>query len=256
MTACLIKILPIVLILMYAGAIGMHCAKHPRGAYVMYASAWAGSAVLFVCNWIMAQAPPFGNMHHVMCLVPLLMGSAYLYVAKVQRHAWLLPHYSVTCLLALIGALCMPYQSTWRQMPALQSPWFVPHVTAYIVSYGLMTVATFLALSVSWMKSAETRLMRAAHDTVKLAFPLLSFGLWSGAVWADEAWSGYWAWDVKEVWSLITWSIYFSYFHLKRAGVSSRCLRGFLFTAFATLLVTFLVVNLLPGTESLHSYAQ
>lgn len=256
MSVCLIKILPIVLILMYAGAIGMHCAKRPRGAYVMYALAWAGTAVLFVCNWIMAQAPPFGNMHHVMCLVPLLMGPAYLYVVKAQRHAWLLPHYSVACLLALIGALCMPYQSTWRQMPALQSPWFVPHVTAYIVSYGLMTVATFLALSVSWMKSAETRLMRAAHDTVKLAFPLLSFGLWSGAVWADAAWSGYWAWDVKEVWSLITWSIYFSYFHLIRTGVSSRCLRGVLFTAFATLLITFLVVNLLPGTESLHSYAQ
>lgn len=252
----LIKVLPIFLILLYTGALGLHFAKRPRWSWVVFSLAWVGSVALFACNWVVAQAPPFGNMHHVMCLVPMLMGPAYLYVAKVQGHAWLLPHYAVACLLALIGALCMPYQSTWRQMPALQSPWFVPHVTAYIVSYGLMTVATFLALSVSWARSAEMRLMRAAHDTVKLAFPLLSFGLWSGAVWADAAWSGYWAWDIKEVWSLITWTIYFSYFHLMRIGGTPRCLRVVLFVAFAALLITFLVVNLMPGTESLHSYAQ
>ncbi len=256
MTDYLIKALPIFLMLLYAGAIALHYAKYSRLACVTYATAWMGAVALFVCNWAVAQAPPFGNMHHVMCLVPLLMGPAYMYAAKIQKHAWLFPHYATTCLLALIGALCMPYQSTWRQMPALQSPWFVPHVTAYIVSYGLLTVATFLALSGSWRHSAETRLMRAAHDTVKLAFPLLSFGLWSGAVWADAAWSGYWAWDVKEVWSLITWSVYLIYFHLVYTGVSTRCLRTALFIAFAALLITFLVVNLMPGTESLHSYAQ
>ncbi|MCC8020876.1 MAG: cytochrome c biogenesis protein CcsA [Akkermansia sp.] len=256
MSVFLIHYLPFLLLTLYAAAATSFLRERVRGAGALYTIAWGGSLLLFVCNWTAAQAPPFGNMHHVMCLVPLLMGPAYLYSAKAQGHGWLLPHYAAACILALIGAMCMPFQTSWRQMPALQSPWFVPHVTAYIVSYGLLTVAAFLALSACWSRHREARLTRAAHDTVKLAFPLLSFGLWSGAIWADAAWSGYWAWDVKEVWSLITWALYLGYFHLAHTGASPHVRRLLLLAAFAALIVTFLVVNLMPGMESVHSYAQ
>lgn len=250
-----IVILPAVLLLGFVGAMALWYGGRRKGATAVSGAAWLGSVALLVCNGVAAQAPPVGNMHHVMCLFPVVMGPMYLYAARVQKHAWLLPYFAGACALALAGALCMPFQASWRQMPALQSPWFVPHVTAYVLSYGLMTVATLLVL-VSYVRHAAVRrYLQAAHDTVKLAFPLMSFGLWSGAVWADAAWSGYWAWDIKEAWSLVTWGLYVIYFHLVHLPGWSRASRAVLLAAFAALVVTFLVVNLLPRLDSMHSYA-
>lgn len=250
-----IVVMPGVLLAAYALAMVCWFRGAERAAMRVYGGAWLGSIALLVCNAIAAQAPPVGNMHHVMCLFPVVMGPVFLYSARVQRHAWLLPYFAGACVLALAGALCMPFQASWRQMPALQSPWFVPHVTAYVLSYGLMTVATLLVL-VSYGRKAELhRYLRAAHDTVKLAFPLMTFGLWSGAVWADAAWSGYWAWDIKEAWSLVTWGLYVIYFHLVRLPGWNRACRAVLLAAFAALVITFLVVNLLPRLDSMHSYA-
>lgn len=250
-----ITVLPGILLAAYALAMVMWYRGNEAVGRYIFLGAWAGSAVLLVLNGVVAQAPPVGNMHHVMCLFPVVMGPVYLYAARVQKNAWLLPYFAGACALALAGALCMPFQASWRQMPALQSPWFVPHVTAYVLSYGLMTVATLLVLVSYRQKASMRRYLRAAHDTVKLAFPLMTFGLWSGAVWADAAWSGYWAWDIKEAWSLVTWGLYVIYFHLVRLPGWNRACRAVLLAAFAALVVTFLVVNLLPKLESMHSYA-
>lgn len=232
------------------------CKGRQRWAFRFFVMGWLVSAVLLAYNWKLAQAPPFGNMHHVMCIVPLVLGPAYLYSWKVQKHAWLLGYFAGAAVLFMVGALCMPVLDSWRQMPALQSPWFVPHVAAYLLSYGLMTVATVLVAVSCWRRWESDKFMDAAHDTVLLGFPLMSFGLWSGAVWADAAWGGYWAWDIKEVWSLVTWGLYLVYFHIPRKPERLRSRRVVLFLAFAALLVTFLVVNLLPKVASMHSYAQ
>ena len=98
--------------------------------------------------------------------------------------------------------------------------------------------------------------MRAADEVVKLAFPFLTFGLWSGALWADAAWGRYWAWDIKEVWALITWFIYLIYFHAGREKAGLTVRRSLLVLGFAAVLITFFVVNLLPDISSVHSYAR
>ncbi len=250
-----IVVLPGVLLAVYVLAIALWHRGYESAARTLYVGAWFGSLALLVCNGLVAEAPPVGNMHHVMCLFPVVMGPLYAYAARVRKHAWLLPYFAGACALALAGALCMPFQASWRQMPALQSPWFVPHVTAYVLSYGLMTVATLLTVMSFVRKYEAARYMRAAHDIVKLGFPLMTFGLWSGAVWADAAWSGYWAWDIKEAWSLVTWGLYVVYFHLVRLPGWNRACRAVLLAAFAALVVTFLVVNLLPRLDSMHSYA-
>lgn len=247
--------LPGVLLALYALATAFWRWQREKAALRVFLAAWLGSVALLAFNGVVAQAPPVGNMRHVMCLFPVVMGPVYLYASRMQKHAWLLPYFAGACALALAGALCMPFQASWRQMPALQSPWFVPHVTAYVLSYGLMTVATLLVLMSYARKTEARRYMRAAHDTAKLAFPLMTFGLWSGAVWADVAWSGYWAWDIKEAWSLVTWGLYVIYFHLVRLPGWNRAGRVVLLAAFAALVVTFLVVNLLPRLDSMHSYA-
>ena len=224
------------------------CKGAERTAWHSHLVVWILAALLFVADWVMAQAPPFGNMRHVLAFFPLVMYPAAVYLRRyrgISVDGWL----AAASALALIGALCMPLQSGWRQMPALQSPWFAPHVISYVLSYGLMAVA---ALMVAIRPQDE----RTADALVKLAFPFMTFGLWSGALWADAAWGAYWSWDIKEVWALITWCIYLIYFHLERHAAFVSWRRPLLLLGFAAVLVTFFVVNLLPNIQSLHSYAQ
>ncbi len=225
-------------------------AKRQADARRAMLAAWVVALLLFVADWVLAQAPPFGNMRHVLAFFPLVMAPAACYLRRcrgLELTGWL----AAASAIALVGALCMPLQATWRQMPALQSPWFAPHVIAYVVSYGLMTVVALLTLAS--LRSEER--LRAADALVRLALPFMTFGLWSGALWADAAWGGYWAWDIKEVWSLLTWSIYLLYLHVERYPAFAGWRRPLILLGFAAVVITFLVVNLLPRIESMHSYA-
>ena len=233
-------------------ATGCAVAGRMRACAILFAAAWCATLGLFAADWALAQAPPFGNMRHVLAFFPLVMAPAALYLRRFRGlplDGWL----AGASAIALTGALCMPLQAAWRQMPALQSPWFAPHVTAYVISYGLMTVAALLALA-SCAGHTDGR-MRAADAVARLAFPFMTFGLWSGAIWADAAWGRYWAWDIKEAWALITWAVYLVYFHLYNRPAYAGWRRPLLIAGFAAVVVTFLVVNLLPNLNSLHSYA-
>jgi ABC-type transport system involved in cytochrome c biogenesis permease subunit len=84
----------------------------------------------------------------------------------------------------------------------------------------------------------------------------MTFGLLSGALWAEEAWGVYWSWDPKETWALITWTLYLVYFHCRRSPSLQRFADAAQMAAFLALLTTYLLVNLLPKLASaLHSYA-
>ncbi|MGN0868818.1 MAG: cytochrome c biogenesis protein CcsA [Akkermansia sp.] len=238
-------------LLLFAAALVAECCRCPRGGNGLLGAAWVVTALLFVWDWELAQAPPFGNMRHVLSFLPLVSVLPVLFVRGGCR---LQGYMAAASLLALIGALCMPLQAGWRQAPALQSPWFAPHVTAYVVSYAWLTVATLMVLLSYLRPSAADTVLRAAERLVVLAFPLMTFGLGSGALWADDAWGTYWSWDIKEAWSLLTWTLYLLWFH-RRGSCTPRQRRPLLLLAFAALVVTFLVVNLLPGLASMHSYA-
>lgn len=212
---------------------------------------WCTALALLIANWVLADSLPFGNMRHVLCFFPLVLGPAAGYMRHV-RGVELTACFAGVAVVAMVGALCMPMQATWRQMPALQSPWFVPHVMSYVLAYGLLAVSAVQVL-LSYSGRCDERL-RAADEVVRLAFPFLTFGLWSGALWADAAWARYWAWDIKEVWALITWVVYLIYFHLPSQSPVWR--RVLLLSGFVAVLITFFVVNLLPNIVSVHSYAQ
>ena len=224
--------------------------SHPM-ARRLFQAAWGVALALLVANAAMAQALPFGNMRHVLCFFPLVLLPAAMWVRHRTGYD-LTAHFAAAAAFALVGALCMPLQAAWRQMPALQSPWFAPHVTSYVVAYGLMAVAAVPAWRALCGKAEQ---LPVADALVRLALPFMTFGLWSGALWADAAWGRYWAWDIKETWALLTWLIYLAYLHLPataawRTGRSALILLGFL-----GVLITFFVVNLLPATGSLHTYS-
>lgn len=246
-----ISLLTIGVLLLNVGAVVAAlrgCGSVVRGLEV---AAWCTALALLVANWVLADSLPFGNMRHVLCFFPLVLAPAAHYMRCV-RGVELSGCFAAVGALAMVGALCMPMQATWRQMPALQSPWFVPHVVSYVVAYGLLAVSAVQVLLSFRGESVER--LRAADEVVRLAFPCLTFGLWNGALWADAAWARYWAWDIKEVWALITWVVYLIYFHL--STVTPQWRRGLLLAGFAAVLITFFVVNLLPNIVSVHSYAQ
>ena len=173
---------------------------------------------------------------------------------------WIGVYFAAVSALSLIGSFFMSPDITWKRMPALQSPWFVPHVTSYMISYALATVAFVMYLvgkiREKTGKVSANRYDRAIYAILGLGFPFMTFGMLSGALWAEEAWGTYWSWDRKETWSLITWSLYLIYFHcvtekkLKKYADLAQVL------AFLALITTFFLVNLWPKLSSvLHSYS-
>jgi ABC-type transport system involved in cytochrome c biogenesis permease subunit len=154
--------------------------------------------------------------------------------------------------------------------PALQSPWYVWHVVVAFLAYAVFVVSFAVELSqLLWARwfTARGRLFglpqegfyRYAHRLVLFGFPMLSFAIFSGAAWAEEAWGRYWSWDPKEVWSLITWTVYAMYLHSKAVPAWRRNLSPALnILGFVCMVMTFLGVNWLAkllGIPSLHAYA-
>jgi ABC-type transport system involved in cytochrome c biogenesis permease subunit len=100
------------------------------------------------------------------------------------------------------------------------------------------------------------RFAAASHQILRLGFPFMTFGMLSGALWAERAWGAYWSWDAKETWSLATWTLYAIYFHCRGRTNLRRYADAVQVLAFFALLTTFLLVNLLPRIASvLHGYA-
>jgi cytochrome c-type biogenesis protein CcsB len=95
------------------------------------------------------------------------------------------------------------------------------------------------------------------YRCLTFGFPLMTMGIISGAVWANSAWGGYWRWDPKETWALITWFLYAALLH-GRLTVGWRGRRAAIFAiiGFASLLFTFLGVNLLLTGEHTFSALQ
>lgn len=101
---------------------------------------------------------------------------------------------------------------------------------------------------------SATQLDNLAYRTIAFGFPILTFGVLAGAIWAEEAWGRYWGWDPKETGSFVTWLLYAAYLHARSThGWRGRRAAWVAVAAFVALMVTFYVVNL--WIVGLHSYA-
>ena len=170
----------------------------------------------------------------------------------------------------LVIAVKMPvHQSRLNQlMPALQSSWLTYHVTTVMLSYSAFALSFFLSLTyliknAAGGAQAKLRILQALpslealdffnYRIIAVGFPLLTVGIFTGAVWAATAWGRPWAFDPKETWSAITWLIYGVYLHTRLLGGWKGARSAVLaLVGFLAVLFTYLGVNfLLPG---LHSY--
>jgi cytochrome c-type biogenesis protein CcsB len=92
-----------------------------------------------------------------------------------------------------------------------------------------------------------------SYRTIGIGFPLLTIGILSGAVWANEAWGSYWSWDPKETWALITWFLFAIYLHTRiTKGLQGEKPAIIATVGFIVVWICFLGVNL--ASQGLHTY--
>jgi len=166
----------------------------------------------------------------------------------------------------IIGYAAMQSKDVRPLMPALQSYWLALHVSTAVISYGAFGVACGVScmylLKDKFQKDqffnknmpSLDKLDLISYRAISLGFLFLTLVMVTGAIWAEQAWGRYWAWDPKETWSFITWIIYSIYLHVRiTKGWKGRRAALFSVIGFACVLFTYIGVNtLLP---SIHSYA-
>ena len=147
-------------------------------------------------------------------------------------------------------------------MPALRSAWFALHIGSAAFSYAAFAISA--GLGVGYLvqlkkgKNADDARLKQmdymGYRIICLGFLLLTVVIFSGAIWAEQAWSSWWSWDPKETWALITWIFYAIYLHQRlRLKWQGKRMAWLAVIAFVLVIFTFAGVNLLlPG---LHSYA-
>lgn len=214
--------------------------------------------MIFTKEWIHSGQAPLSSMHHVMIALSACLLPVYTAIVWGRGLYWTKTYFPIAGIAPLAAAaFVFKSEAVWHLAPALQSPWFVPHVISYMISYAMAFVAFILLITSLFKKSEDDAriLTEGSYELLSLAIPLMTFGMMSGALWANGIWGRYWSWDQKETWSLITWFLYLIYFHCRKSGKLRKYENMVQALAFAALLTTFVLVNILPKLASkMHSY--
>jgi len=144
-------------------------------------------------------------------------------------------------------------------MPALQSPWFAPHVIVYMFAYAVLGASTVMAgFLLIRSREADDRSQEILDNLVYVGLAFMTIGMLFGALWAKEAWGHYWSWDPKETWAAITWFAYLVYIHYRQLPKQSpRLALWLLIISFVLLQMCWWGINYLPSAQgsSVHTYS-
>jgi len=249
-----------------------------RAAAVGVSTTWLAlllHTAAVVTRGVSAGRVPWGNMYEFTLTGAAVVTAVYCAVL-LRRDLRYLGLFVVGPVLLTLGiALSVLYTESAQLVPALQSYWLVIHVSVATVSSALFVIA-FSANVLQLVQDRRERqtaagrpprrgqfmnrlpgsveLERAAYRLIAVSFPLWSFTLVAGAIWAERAWGRYWGWDPKEVWTFVIWVVYAAYLHARATrGWDGRRSAYVAIAGFACILVNWGVVNVFfPGN---HSYA-
>ncbi|MFF5757447.1 c-type cytochrome biogenesis protein CcsB [Streptomyces longwoodensis] len=220
--------------------------------------------------------PPWGNMYEFSTAFALMASAAYVGLLAARKPVrWLGVPVLFSVLLTLGLAVSVLYVDSAQLVPALHSYWLWIHVSAAIISGGVFHTAAVVSVLYlfrdSWERTAAAgrdggraaglwrrlpsarTLDKLAYRLTGLVFPLWTFAVIAGAVWAEAAWGRYWGWDPKETWAFITWVAYAAYLHARAtAGWKGRRAAVLGLVAFATFVFNYYGVNIF--ITGLHSY--
>ncbi len=208
---------------------------------------------------IIMQAP-LSNRYESLVFFAWCLPAVGLIAFRKNLQGWLGSVVAIlACLLLAYASFGGANANIQPLMPALKSNWLLIHVVTAFLGYASFSVAFGAALlylvQEKWPRPslpALPLLDRLLYRATMLGFLLLTFGILTGAVWAETAWGRYWSWDPKETWSLITWLIYAALLHARLLkGWHGRRIAWLAVFGFLAVIFTYLGVNYLP---SLHAY--
>jgi cytochrome c-type biogenesis protein CcsB len=248
--------------------------KGRRAANVGMSLTWLAFAMLLVgvvMRGIWAGRVPWGNMYEFSITSALGVLGAFLIFSLFREIRWLGIYVTTVVLLTLGLAVKVLYTEAAQLVPALKSYWLLIHVSAAVICGGAFTIAAGITIAYliqdrrlrrtpEGAEPPASRLPSAArlellnYKILTFAFPLWTFAVVSGAIWAESAWGRYWGWDPKETWAFITWVIYAAYLHARTtAGWRGRRAAWISLVGFLAFLINYFGVNLF--IHGLHSYS-
>jgi cytochrome c-type biogenesis protein CcsB len=244
-------------------------------AVVLTAAGLAAHVGGVVCRGLAVHRLPWGDMYEFVTALTCVAVAFFLGV-MLRYRAYYLGLFVMAAVVLVLGlAETVIYTPAGPLVPALQSYWLAIHVTAMTLATGVFFVAAVIGVAYLVVDRHARRvaagrptgsdgilrrlprpevLDRLAYRTVIFGFPIWTFGVMAGAIWADRAWGSYWSWDPTETWAFITWVVYACFLHARAtAGWRGRRAAFIQLAGFGCLLFNVLVVSLvIPG---LHSYA-
>ena len=218
---------------------------------------------------------PWGNMYEFITALTCVAAIFFCYIL-VRYRAWTLGVFVMGAVVVALGlAEALINTPAGPLVPALQSYWLSIHVTAMTLATGIFFVAAVLGIMylvaeryrkrvaagkaqpgnglIARIPSAA-QLDKLTYRTVIFGFPVWTFGVIAGAIWADQAWGRYWGWDPVETWAFITWVLYAAFLHARAtAGWRGRRAHYIQLLGFASLTFNIMVVQ--GFITGLHSYA-
>ena len=221
-----------------------------------------GSVIFFsyiVGMWLTLDRPPMRTMGETRLWYTFFLSVAGIVVYARWRYRWILSFSTLMSVVFICINIFKPEIHSKSLMPALQSPWFVPHVIVYMFAYAMMGAVTLFAIYLWWRSSAKkpsAEDMDVCDSLVRIGWSFLTLGMVMGALWAKEAWGDYWTWDPKETWAAATWLGYLLYLHLRKLCRDHNLLFALLIFDFLLLQMCWYGINYLPSAQgaSVHVY--
>jgi cytochrome c-type biogenesis protein CcsB len=222
-----------------------------------------------VARGLSASRFPLANMYEFSITGAFIFVTAYLVALRKFDLRWLGLIVAIGALLTLGTAITLLYVESAPLVPALKSPWLLIHVLAAIISGGIFLLANSIAAAYLVLEKIEGNkgrgpwasrlpsldsLDQLTYRLIALVFPIWTFSIIAGAIWAEAAWGRYWGWDPKETWAFITWVAYAAYLHARvTAGWKGKKAAWLCLIAGSTFLFNYVYVNIW-GTGK-HTYS-
>ena len=211
--------------------------------------------------WISLERPPLRTMGETRLWYSFFLPVAGLITYQRWGYKWILSFSTILSAVFIVVNIAKPDIHNKVLMPALQSPWFAPHVIIYMFSYAILGAVTLVALYYLFREEKlqdKERIMDMTDNLVYVGIAFVTMGMLMGAIWAKEAWGHYWSWDPKETWAAATWLGYLVYIHYRLLKTSkNKTSMTILLLAFMLLQVCWYGVNYLPSARgrSVHTYS-
>ena len=252
----------IVIILLWLSSIALFYLPNIKSEIISQVVASVGIVLLIIFTsilWVQLDRPPLRTLGETRLWYSLFLPLIGIISFYRWKYKWFFAFSLLLAALFLFINVLHPENFSKTLMPALQSPWFIPHVVVYIFAYALLAASSLVGLKGLWQiytSKFDKKTLLLADNLVYLGFAFLTAGLIFGALWAKEAWGHYWTWDPKETWAFLSWVSYLIYIHFTSFHKQKAKMQLWILSiAFVVLLICWFGINYLPAAQnSIHVY--